>query len=85
MAAMMMKAVVVMAMMVEVVPVRTVPAMMVMTVMMAPPVHFRRRQLSVLLDGSRSGGIVERERIGALGRRGQRQQGADGSQSQNFR
>lgn len=80
-----MKAVVVMAMMVKVVPMRTVPAMMVMTMMMAPPMHVRRRQLCVLLNRSRGGGIVERERVGALDGCCERHQRADDSQSQNFR
>jgi hypothetical protein len=84
MAAVMMKAVAVVAMMVEVVPMRAMPAMMVVTMMMAPVLHVRRRELRVLLNGGRRGGIVERERVGALGGRRKRQQRADHSQSQNF-
>lgn len=83
--AMMMVPVVVMAMVVEVVPMRTVPAMMVMTMMMAPVVDVRRCEFGIFLNGGRGSGIVERERVGALGRRGERQQRTDGSQSQYSR
>lgn len=81
----MVKAGMMMAMMVEVVPMRTVPTMVVVAMMMAPPVHFRRRGLCVLLNRSRSSGIVQRERVGALGGRRECHQRADDSQSQNFR
>jgi len=81
----MMKTGVMMAMMVEVVPMRTVPTMVVMTMMMTPPMHLRRCRLCVLLNRSRGGGIVERERVGALGGCREGHQRADDSQSQNFR
>jgi len=57
------------------------------TVMMAmmSPMHFRRRQFGVLLNRRGGAGIAERQRIGALGRRGERKHGANGGESQNFR
>lgn len=81
----MMKAGVMMAMMVEMVPMRTVPTMVVVTMMMAPPMHLRRCRFCVVLNRSRSSRIVERERVGALGGCREGHQRADDSQSQNFR
>jgi hypothetical protein len=72
-----------MAMMMVVVAVM-VPAMP--TVMaVVPPMHFRRRQPGVFLNRCGGAGIAERQRIGALGRRCERQQGANGGEAQNFR
>ena len=50
--------------------------------MMVPPMHLRRRQPCVFLNGRGDAGIAERKRIG---RRGEREQRADGSKPQNFR
>jgi hypothetical protein len=61
-----------------------VPAMpMVMAVV--PPMHFRCRQPGVLLNRRGGAGIAERQRIGAVGRGCERQQRANGGESQNFR
>jgi hypothetical protein len=63
-----------------------VPAMPVMMTVIAvvSPVHFRCRLFGILLDRRGGAGIAERERIGALGRGGKREQGANGRQAQNF-
>jgi hypothetical protein len=61
-----------------------VPAMpTVMAVM--PPVDFRRRQSGVSLNRRGGAGVAERHRTGALGGSCEREQGADGGESQNFR
>jgi hypothetical protein len=61
-----------------------VPA--VPTVMaVVPPMHFRGRQLRVLLNRRRGAGIAERQRIGALGWSRERQQRANGGEPHNFR
>jgi hypothetical protein len=61
-----------------------VPAMpMVMAVV--PPMHFRGRQPGVLLNRRGGAGIAERQRIGALGWSGERQQRANGGEPKNFR
>ena len=60
--------------------------MMVPTVMaVVPPMHFRCRWPGVLLNRRGGAGIAERQRIGALGRRCEREQRANGGESQNFR
>jgi hypothetical protein len=60
-----------------------VPAMP--TVMaVVPPMHFRRRQPGVFLNRRSGAGIAERQRIGALGRRSEREQRANGGEPQNF-
>jgi len=56
------------------------PIMVVM--MMVSPMHFRRRQLCVVLNGRGGAGIAERERIG---RRSERKQCANGGEPENFR
>ena len=63
-----------------------VPAVPVMVAVPAvmPPVHFRRRLPGILLNRRGSAGIAERERIGVLDRGGEREQGANGRQAQNF-
>ena len=63
-----------------------VPAMPMMMAVPAvmPPVHFRRRLPGILLNRRGGAGIAERERVGALGRRGEREHGANGRQAQNF-
>ena len=61
-----------------------VPAVPTAVMAMMPPVHFRRRQLCVLLNRRGGAGIAERHRIGALGRRCEREQRADGGESQNL-
>jgi hypothetical protein len=63
-----------------------VPAIPVMMTVIAvvSPVYFRRRLLAILLNRRGGARIAERERIGALGRGGQREQGANGRQAQNF-
>ncbi|WP_210180592.1 hypothetical protein [Bradyrhizobium jicamae] len=73
-----------MVMMVVVAMMPAVPPMM-MVVAMVPPMNFCRRQLRVLLNRCGGAGIAERQRIGALGRRSERQQRANGSKAQNFR
>jgi hypothetical protein len=60
-----------------------VPAMVVMVMameMMAvmSPVHFRRCQPGIFLNGRRSRGIAERERVRALDRGCEREQCANG-------
>jgi hypothetical protein len=60
-----------------------VPAMMVMVVAMEmmtgmSPVHFRRRQPGIFLDGRCRSGIAERERVRALDRGCEREQCANG-------
>ncbi|MBR1273703.1 hypothetical protein [Bradyrhizobium sp. AUGA SZCCT0283] len=61
-----------------------VPAMpTVMAVM--PPMHFRCRQPGIFLNRRRRAGIAERQRIGALGRRSEREQRANGGEPKNFR
>jgi hypothetical protein len=61
-----------------------VPAMPPMMAMM-PPMHFRRRQLGVLLNRRRGAGIAERQRVGALGRRCERKHCANGGEPHHFR
>ena len=64
--------------------VAVVPAMpTVMAVM--PPMHFRCRQPGIFLNRRGGAGIAERQRIGALGWSCERQQPANGGESQNFR
>ena len=58
-----------------------VPPMMVTM----PPMHFRGRQPGVVLNRRGGAGIAERQRIGALGWRCEREQRADSCESQNFR
>ena len=61
-----------------------VPAMP--TVMaVVPPMHIRRRQPGIFLNRRRGAGIAERQRIGALGRRSEREHCANGGEAQNFR
>jgi len=69
------------------VPVTMVMAMAMMPAVMVPmpPMHFRGCQPGVVLNRRGGAGIAERQRIGALGRRGERQQRADSGESQNFR
>ena len=60
-----------------------VPTMMVMVVAMEmmtvmSPVHFRRRQPGIFLNGRRSGGIAERQRVRALDRGCEREHCANG-------
>jgi len=60
-----------------------VPTMMVMVVAMEmmtvmSPVHFRRCQPGILLNGRRSSRIAERERVRALNRGCEREQCANG-------
>lgn len=64
-----------------------VPTMMVMMIVMAvvSPVHGRRRQPGIFLNGRGGAGIAERERICALGRGGEREQCANGRKPQNLR
>lgn len=58
----------------------TMPAMMAMA-----PSCFGRLRPDILLDGRSSAGIAERQRAGALARRGYNEHGANGGKSQNFR
>jgi hypothetical protein len=61
-----------------------VPAMP--TVMaVVTPMYFRRREPGVLLNRCGGAGIAERQRIGALGRRSEREHCANGGEPQNFR
>jgi hypothetical protein len=61
-----------------------VPAMPTVMVMV-PPMHCRCRQPGVLLNRCGGTGIAERQRVGALGRRGERKQRANGGKPKNFR
>ena len=67
-------------MMVPTVVMMTMPAMMAM-----PPSRLCRLRLDILLDGRGSAGIAERQRVGALGRSGYNEHGANGGKPQNFR
>jgi len=60
-----------------------IPVMMTVPAVVSP-VYFRRRLLAILLNRRGGAGIAERERIGALGRSGEREQGANGRHAQNF-
>jgi hypothetical protein len=64
-----------------------VATMMVVPAVMAvmPPMHFGRRQPGVFLNRRGGAGIAERHRVGALGWSCEREQRADGGESQNFR
>jgi hypothetical protein len=73
-----------MAMMMVVVAV-VVPAMPTVMMAVMPPMHFRCRQPGVFLNGRGGAGIAERQRIGALGRRCEREKRANGGEAQNFR
>ena len=73
-----------MVMVVVVATMMVVPPVMVVMAMMAP-VHFSRRQAGVFLNRRGGAGIAERQRVGALGRRCEREQRANGGESQNFR
>jgi hypothetical protein len=61
-----------------------VPAMPAVMAMM-PPMHFRCRQPGVFLNRRGGAGIAERQRIGALSRRSEREQRANGGEPENFR
>jgi hypothetical protein len=61
-----------------------VPTVMAVMVTM-PPVHCRCRQPGILLNRCGGAGIAERQRVGTLGRRGEREQRADGGEPKNFR
>ena len=58
----------------------TMPAMMPML-----PSRFRRLRFDILLDSRGSAGITQRQRVGALDRRGESEHGANGGKPQNFR
>ena len=58
-----------------------VPTMMAVM----PPMHFRCRRSGIFLNRRGGAGIAERQRIGALGWRCEREQRADSCESQNFR
>ena len=61
-----------------------VPA--VPTVMaVVPPMHFRGRQLRVLLNRRGGAGIAERQRIGALGWSCEHEQRTNGGEPKNLR
>jgi len=64
--------------------VAVVPAMPTMMAVM-PPMHFRCRQLGIFLNRRGGAGIAERQRIGALGRRSEREQRANGGEPKDFR
>ena len=70
----------VMMVVVPVVVMMTMPAMMAM-----PPSRLCRLGLDVFLNGRSSAGIAQRQRIGALDRRGKSEHGANGGKPQNFR
>ena len=53
--------------------------------MTVPPVHFRGRQLRIFLNRRGGTGIAQRQRVGALSRRCEREHRADGSESQYLR
>jgi hypothetical protein len=61
-----------------------VPTVMAVMVTM-PPMHCRCRQPGILLNRCGGAGIAERQRVGALGRRSEREQRADGGEPKNFR
>jgi hypothetical protein len=75
------------AMMVVMVMMTVVPAMptMMAVMVMMPPMHLRCRQPGILLNRCGGAGIAERQRIGPLGRRRERKQGANGGETKNFR
>ena len=61
-----------------------VPTVMAVMVTM-PPMHCGCRQPGILLNRCGGAGIAERQRVGTLGRRGEREQRADGGEPKNFR
>jgi hypothetical protein len=61
-----------------------VPTVMAVMTMMSP-VHFGRRQPGVFLNRRGGAGIAERHRVDALGWSCEREQRANGGESQNFR
>jgi hypothetical protein len=61
-----------------------VPAMPPMMVMVSP-MNFRRRRPGIFLNRHGGAGIAERQGIGTFGWCREREQRADGSESQNFR
>jgi hypothetical protein len=72
----------------------TMPAMPTMVVMVlvamemmtvVSPVHFRRCQPGIFLNGRRSSGIAERQRVRALDRGCEREHCANGRKALNFR
>jgi hypothetical protein len=67
-----------------VVTVMMMPAVPPMMVTM-PPMHFRCRQPGIFLNRRRGTGIAERQRIGALSWRCEREQCTNGGESKNFR
>ena len=71
-------------MMVVVAVVPAMPPVMVVMVTM-PPMYFRGRQPGIFLNRRGGAGIAERQRIGALGRRSEREHCANGGEPQNFR
>jgi hypothetical protein len=64
-----------------------VSAMVMVPTVMAvmPPMHFRCRRPGIFLNRRGGAGITERQRIGALDWRCEREQRADSGESQNFR
>jgi hypothetical protein len=70
-----------MAMMMVAVMVPAMPTVMAVV----PPMYFRGRQPGIFLNRRRGAGIAERQRIGALGRRSEREHCANGGEAQNFR
>ena len=62
-----------------------VPAMPPVVVVMMPPMHLRCRQPGIFLNRRGGAGIAERQRIGALGWSGEREQRANGGEPHNFR
>jgi hypothetical protein len=59
-----------------------VPPVMMVVVMTVPPMHCRGRQLRVVLNRRSGAGIAQRQRIGAIGRSGERERRANGGEPQ---
>ena len=72
-------------MVVMVMPMPAVPPVMMVVVMAVPPMHFRGRLPGVFLNRRGGAGIAQRQRVGALGRRSEREHRADGGEPQYFR
>ena len=66
-----------MAMMMVAVMVPAMPTVMAVV----PPMHFRGRQPGIFLNRRGGAGIAERQRIGALGWRSEREQRANGGEA----
>jgi len=61
----------------------TVVAVVIAMVAVMPPMRFGRLRFHILLHRRGGAGIAERQRLGALGRSGQNEQGGNGRKSKD--